>query len=122
MTARRAVQPVMNVDRLISLGGLILMFIGGVYALLNITATVTQKFTEVSADVKTISSKVDSAAAIGQSKVDDLAKTVDRNHQEVVTFQTQVTDGFKQLFQANRDLNDKITQEKVDRITDGKKK
>lgn len=121
MSARR-VQPPMNVDRLISLGGLILMFIGGVYALLNITATVTQKFTEVSADVKTISSKVDSAAAIGQSKVDDLAKTVDKNHQEVVTFQTQVTDGFKQLFQANRDLNDKITQERVDRLTDGKKK
>ncbi len=112
----------MNADRWISLAGLAFVVLGGFYAMLSLTATVTQKFTEVTAEVKSVSTKVDSTASVAQGKVDALADTFKSNQAEQQAFRTSVQSAFGKIFDKQDEQSKALQQERIDRLTDVAKK
>lgn len=130
---------------------LIVVVIGGLYALGSFTATVKSQIGDLSKDVDLklnpiankvgevsakvdsaakdaqnkvdrLSDKVDSASALTQSKQDALAKTVEVNQADQQTFRATVQAAFTKLFDQQNQLANQINQERVDRLTEAAKK
>ena len=72
--------------------------------------------------VDTLSAKIDAAATVAQVKSDALSAKVDSNIAEQVQFRATVRDGFAKVYENQQKATEAIQQEKIDRLTDGKKK
>jgi hypothetical protein len=128
----------------------IVVSIGGLYALGSFTATIKGEIGDLSKDVdlkliplsskvdavsqkvdtatkdaqtsvSRVSDKVDSAASLLQSKQDALAKTVENNQAEQMQFRTETRATLGKLFDSQQALRDQVTTETVNRLQDKKK-
>ena len=88
--------------------------------------TVSQKVDSASKDaqnkVDVLSAKVDASNALTQSKQDSLAARVDSNIAEQQIFRANVQQLFSKVFDKQDAQSAAITQERVDRLTEGTKK
>lgn len=77
---------------------------------------------EAQAKVDALGAKVDASSALTQAKQDALSSKVDSNVADQQQFRASVQTGFTKLFDKQQQLGDQIQQEKIDRLTDGRKK
>lgn len=145
MTARRKApdsesSPASKLNVYLNLIVAAITILGGLYALSSFSSSVTTSFNTVGAKVDAVSQKVDNNAALSQQKVealsskvdatnaltqakqDSLAEVVKLNQSEQVTFRASVQALFSKVFEGQQKATDAITQERVDRLTQEKRK